>query len=768
MSFGRTLVRLGCIWLAACLVATLLITPGVAAVSPPDLNRYNVAWSDAPTQLKGVSASMPIGNGDVGANVWIEKNGDVLVYIAKSDSWDENGRLAKVAKVRFRLSPNPFVHSTAIRQTLRVADATVILQTENGTQVQLKVDAHQPRLDVAVASPTKLRFEAEGLIWRRDARQLSGEEQHSAYGQEDAVDADGRSQPIIVDPDRVWQSEGQLVTWGHRNERSVWAQTLAHQNLKGSQELLKDPLLHRNFGVAMFGFSGNEAALASTAPLKLMSLSLAKTHHATVVVNVAISSQTKFKTTLIEEAETAGALSVQAYFAQLRKNNAQHLEWWKRFWSRSFIETSDSTISQRYLLQRFLFALAGRGRYPIKFNGSLFNVDSQTNSPGKNDRFDADYRRWGGPYWFQNTRWPYWTMLAAGDHQQMRPLFQLYANNLLLAAFRVKQYFGHAGAYFPETMTFFGTLANSNYGWKRAGRAISEVDNQYIGRYYSAGLELISMMLDYYEHVEDNNFLDQVVAPIAEQLLLFYKHHYELKDGKLWIAPAQALETFWDVDNPAPDIAGLIHVKERLSAIPSTKRIADLLPPLPDLPTQNGRLVAADVIRGTVKNTENPETWAIFPYRLATVITPHSELGRRTFAARRIKRTGGWTPDGVQAAFLGLTDEAKQMVTKNYNQNNPEQRFPVFWGPNFDWTPDQCHGGVSNMALQSMLMQTGGDRILLFPAWPADWDVKFRLHAPKNTIVEGEWKSGKLISLATIPTSRLKDVELMIGTKGTN
>ena len=62
------------------------------------------------------------------------------------------------------------------------------------------------------------------------------------------------------------------------------------------------------------------------------------------------------------------------------------------------------------------------------------------------------------------------------------------------------------------------------------------------------------------------------------------------------------------------------------------------------------------------------------------------------------------------------------------------------------------------IGLQEMLMQTIGDQILLFPAWPKDWDVDFKLHAPHKTVVEGILKNGKLIKLRVIPENRRKDV----------
>jgi len=52
---------------------------------------------------------MPLGNGEVGINLWVEENGDLLFYISRSDSLSEISRLLKVGEVRVALSPNPFV-----------------------------------------------------------------------------------------------------------------------------------------------------------------------------------------------------------------------------------------------------------------------------------------------------------------------------------------------------------------------------------------------------------------------------------------------------------------------------------------------------------------------------------------------------------------------------------------------------------------------------------------------------------------------------------
>lgn len=52
---------------------------------------------------------MPLGNGDVGANVWTEPSGDVVLLISKKDTSSENGHLIKIGQVRLQLSPNPLL-----------------------------------------------------------------------------------------------------------------------------------------------------------------------------------------------------------------------------------------------------------------------------------------------------------------------------------------------------------------------------------------------------------------------------------------------------------------------------------------------------------------------------------------------------------------------------------------------------------------------------------------------------------------------------------
>jgi hypothetical protein len=428
-----------------------------------------------------------------------------------------------------------------------------------------------------------------------------------------------------------------------------------------------------------------------------------------------------------------------------------------------------SAISRGYALQRFINACAGRGDQPIKFNGSIFNVDLVGSIRGRPAGLDADFRDWGGSFWWQNTRLPYWSMLACGDFEMMDPLFAMYTRSLPLAMERTRTYFGHAGAYWPETQHWWGAWGMRDYGWDRDGWDVGVATNPYIQYEWQGGIELVAMMLDRHAHTEDASFARETLVPIATRVVAFYDEHFARDEGgRLHIWPAQALETWWQVPNPAPEIAGLrwiltglLGLPERMTDEPERDRWRRLLRELPDLPMREigGVTVIAPAAElGNRTNIENPELYPVFPYRQHVLGTPGEALGRRTFERRTIKQTGGWHQDAIHAAMLGLTDEAARDVVSNFTTHHEGSRFPAFWGPNYDWVPDQDHGTVAMIALQRMLVQSRGERILLFPAWPREWDVSFRVHAPGRTVIEGELIDGELVRLEVSPRARLGDV----------
>jgi hypothetical protein len=682
---------------------------------------------------------MPLGNGDLGANLWVEPSGDIVFYLSKSDAWSENIRLLKLGRVRLRFSPNPLAAGAPFEQTLDAGSGSVSLRLGKLT-ARAWADANRPVFAVEAECPEPVAATVEVELWRTAPRVLSREEAVSAYGLHDGPE------PVISEVDHLLPPRGGRIVWYHRNERSPYPMILRLQGLDSFLAKAPDPLLHLTFGGMLRGdgFHTTGDTTLAAAPARRHRLEF----HALTAQTATVAA---WEQALDQQVAATGKLDAGAWEA--------HRAWWRRFWERSWIEVSGApdaaAVTRGYALQRLITACAGRGAYPIKFNGSLFTVDSR--EPNRN--FDADFRAWGAPYWFQNTRLPYWGMYTAGDFDLAEPLYRMFLRALPLATERVRLYYGIGGASFPETMYFFGAYTPANYGWQRAGKHPSWVDNPYIRHYVSGGIELVAMLLEHHSHTRDRAFLAGRLLPLARHILTYYDQRFPRgADGKLRIAPAGALENHTDVVDPLPEIAGLRWVLPRLAALDPDPLFPRLLAAVPELPEgeRDGRrvLLPAREILSRKQNSENPELYGIFPYRLFGLGKPGLELARATFDARALKEYRGWRQDAIQAALLGLTGEARRAVSSQFSTPHPGSRFPAFWGPNFDWIPDQDHGSVAVIALQRMLLQTDGDALRLFPAWPKNWDVRFRLHAPGNTTLSGVWREGKLERLEVEPASR--------------
>jgi alpha-L-fucosidase 2 len=741
--------------------------------------RYNVVWHFPGPDS---AASMPLGNGDLAINLWVEPDGDLLFYVSKTDAWSDEARLLKLGRVRVSITPNPFVRGNTFRQELRLERGEIQIDAGAGDQavvLRVWVDAHHPvvRVQVQATQPVSLRASTE--IWRTEQRTITQtQELGGAY-------VYGQGRAITVYPDTLLPGCDGRVVWYHRNERSIWRDSLEYQGLSTWADQAQDPLLKRTFGCVMQGdgmVNDGDAAVRSTAPAREHTLNI-------VALTQQSSTAQKWSHAAISMADRIAALDVQSC-------RAAHHQWWHEFWDRSFIHPTGSPeaelVGRGYALQRFIIACAARGAFPIKFNGSLFTVDAKEvewsgpmngQPPQPSDScpdprtpgtmLDADYRRWGGPYWHQNTRLPYWAMLASGDADFMGPFFRLYLDNLPLARFRCQKYFGHGGAFFPETMHFWGTYADSDYDYGSArdpSMPVGVCANPYIRYHYQGAIEVVAAMLSAYAQTLDERIVREAVVPLAEAVLEFYQLHYQHHvDGRWRIEPAQALETVLDVVNPLPEIAGLHRVIAELSSLPPSllpaslsTRCAVLASVLPPIPTQGEGdlrvMVGAETLSEKRINVENPELYSIFPYRLHGVGKPDLEMARRTFGRRNNKGIGGWSQDGIQAAMLGLIDLSRTYIVQSFGDKSASSRFPGFWAAHYDWVPDQDHGSTAMIALQSMLMQADGDRIMLLPAWPRDWDVSFRLHAPRRTVVECEVTAGRVIRLNVTPTSRRVDV----------
>lgn len=768
---------------AACVMACVVggavaQVSGRAVVRPAD-----EVWAGRSENSAG---AMPVGNGRLAASVWQEKaTGDVLLLLARIDALDENARILKLGRVRVHVEGMAAETSASdSEQRAVLSEGRLEFRATGGSagvEFEVFVDEAADVIHVMGRAAGAARVRASVENWRDQPREIAGEGSRSERNASWTMHAGGGggndpSVKIFETPDVfVNEGAGAAVEWYHRNESSCVPFTLKHQSIDGLEGTF-DPLTHNTFGarVEAAGFErSGERAIVSSAGVRAFDVRIA-THAAQTATAAEWSRGVRQEAARSSDGGAA------------RKRAAA---WWGAFWSRSHVESGGegdaAAVARAYTLQRYVTACQGRGAWPIKFNGGLFTVEPVH---ANKTAYNADWRAWGDCYWWQNTRHMYHPMMASGDVEMTEPLFAMYERARELSESRAAAYYGARGAYFPETMSMFGAYSNGDYGWNRAGRAPGEVLCPWWDDAWNQGPELVALMLDRWDYTRDAVFLRKRVLPMAESVLRYFDTRFK-KDGagKIVIDPTQVVETYWDgVVNDGPSVAGLIAVTERLCALPRGmmsgkqraffERMKGACPALPiELQRERHsgltrtRLAPAERYNArAVSNVENGELYGVWPFGLVRL--GREELMEEALSAWRNRLNDlkvGWGYDGNVAAMLGLTDECARIMKAKVSNSHKAYRWPATWGPNFDWLPDQNHGGnllqtTNLMLLQCEPLELGG-KIRVLPAWPGTWDVKFRLWAPGKTVVECEVKEGKVVRLEVWPRARRKDVVMGAG-----
>lgn len=719
---------------------------------------------------------MPIGNGDVGASVWLQPDtGALHLLISKVDAWNENSNLFKLGRVIITPQPSPFstTATTPFVQTLHLANATVVV-TAGDLQYSVWVDYNSNVVYTKLASTsTSYLLNVTMNTWRTSSRpQLSIFDPWYCGTYWTSADVVPASVPPSLPPSTIVQY--------HRNTNDTYFRnSMKQQSLESLN--IPSPLALRTFGIAVAGSSSSSAQqhqLVRTSPSTLAATAAALEF---TVAIAAVSAQTPTVEAWMKQ--VASLLPSQS--PTLQASSSSHNAAWAAFWGRSHVtmtgNNSAVTVAAQIARFRFLQALQSRGGpFPIKFNGMLYTADFA--SPGM-----ADERQWGGGNWWQNLRLPYWSMAGSADGDLMLSLFDYYLNMLPLAQGRTQVYFGYAGAFWPETQTIFGTYNQaSGYGCagQRAGFPPSTPESRWNRYNFQGGLDLTSLLLEHWAYYRNATLLTKYL-PLADAVVSFYSHRWNETDaqGKLVMFPTQALET-WQcitfppvvedcVTNDAPTIAGLMSVLERLLALPPSLTTAAqraswavLAAKVPPLPTQHGILWPGEKLPAHTTNSENVELYSVHPYRVITARSSSQQvsMAQATYAARRFPCNDGWCQDILDAALLGMTQEAvQQLVARVTAAPAKGYRFPAFSQHYQDYPPSADHLANAKSALQWMLLQPGnGTEVLLLPAWPcADWDVDFALAAPDNTLVELTLQAGVVTRLEVTPESRRADIKLV-------
>ena len=733
----------------------------------------NVIWN---TPSRNSSESMPCGGGDIGMNIWVEE-GDILFYLSRSGTFDENNCQLKQGRFRIRLFPSPFKDAKDFRQELKLKDGYVEVSA-GGTQIQLWADVYHPVVHVEITNAQPLRTEVSYENWRYKERMIrKGEGQQCSYKWAPPKGAVTTADFVSLSSKRKlpgMTKKENLLLFYHRNpEQTVFDIVVAQQGMENVKSQMMNPLKHLTFGGYLFGdnleYTGTTDNIYAGTDYRAWNFRSSKVSRKEQFCIVLHTEQTA----TVEQWEQDLQINLQRIAPQgkisskiVSQDKKQTRLWWNAFWQRSFIEPIGDTenkndsdikeITRNYTLFRYMLGCNAYGSVPTKFNGGLFTFDPC--HIDEKQAFTPDYRKWGGgTMTAQNQRLVYWPMLKSGDFDMMSSQFDFYNRMLKNAELRTQVYWQHNGACFCEQIENYGLPNPAEYGFKRPEWFDKGVEyNAWLEYEWDTILEFCQMIL------ETKNYANADITPylpLIESSLTFFDEHYRQLasrrgrkaldgNGQLVLFPGSACETYKMTNNASSTIAALRTVLENYG---KKDEMLKTIPPIPLRyieikdslnPTASPELkqtISPAVSWERINNVETPQLYPVFPWRIYGVGKENLELARNTYfydpEAIKFRSHVGWKQDNIWAACLGLTEEAKRLTLAKLS--NGPHRFPAFWGPGYDWTPDHNWGGSGMIGLQEMLLQTNGEQILLFPAWSKEWDIHYRLESSSRKSEKG-------------------------------
>ncbi len=719
---------------------------------------YNVYWN---SQSKDAGESMPVGGFDVGCNVWVEED-ELFIYMAQSGAFDESGRMLKAGRIRIAFETKVF--EEGFSQELKLNEGYIEITGTNRAKICVWVDMYKSCIHADIETKLEQKISCTYESWRGET---------SSYENKDVVEC----------------ADGEIV-FCHRNKSTpLFDERIGEQGLEYIQEYFPNVERNRTTGGVLFADDMNCKESTTGKYINnsfdgyvLESREKRAKHH------ICICLLTKQTDTLDEWKRALKQLKEKCITDNDAWDNTK--KWWAQYWDRShvFIEGSgiDWQVGRNYQLFRYMLASNAYGEFPTKFNGGLFTVDSSLWHDNHKGGGSPDERDWGGiMFTAQNQRLVYWPMIKNGDFDMMKTQFDFYKRLVEPMKRRTKHFFNLDDcACYCEQIDANGL---SGYYGKYG------LDYPLQVRYHHVeALEFAYMMLKY--HKASKRDIGEYVPFILSVLNYYDKYYAKLdENGKRIIFPSTAMETYHGEDNiniwgragaeaanyNENDVA-LTNPADLISAIDNSinelletdyltsderARLIKLQSELPPIPKEikRGKEVVApcEKPKKYVKvNCEIPQLNTVYPYNTYGINKPETlplaiDTYYNAWDEEDQKLHISWHPNGIYAARVGLIDEAKKYMYLKLGDSG--RRFPAFWGPGHDFTPDHNWGGSGMIGVQEMLMQCLDNKIYLLPCWDRETDVDFKLWADDLTVVECSYIKGKLTYTIT-PEARRKDV----------
>jgi hypothetical protein len=441
-----------------------------------------------------------------------------------------------------------------------------------------------------------------------------------------------------------------------------------------------------------------------------------------------IASATRLNAPNNDSVAQARALLTAASSAGYAATRPQYQAFWHTFWAKSFVQYSNAGgdadyLENAYYLATYMIAAGAFGNYPFHFINGVF-------------RATQDNTKWSNAYWYWNQRDVYNSFLASNHADVMNVFNNMYSRNFdALKSFTMSRY-NIAGIWVPETM-----------GWN--GNADGTVGSDFTKNIYSTGTEAAENMYAQYAYTGDADYLKNTAYPFLREVADFYQQKLskDAATGQYYMASSNAHETYWNVKDAVTDLAAVrslfpiaIQTSTALGVDANLRaQWQDVLDHLAPYPTDGTAYLPHDPPAVQASNGENVACELIWPYGVTGIGAPDYAMALATWKARPFPYGNVWANDAIQAARLGLGDEANQgmkVMLQKY------QNYPNGMTNNTNGVFEYL--GVHLSVMNEALLQSYDGKIRVFPAPPSDATFvgRFTLAARGGFLVTSEREGG--------------------------
>lgn len=743
---------------------------------------YNVVYT---VPGKTDRSAMPIGNGELCASVWTTEDGHIKFYFGRTDCLGENDVTMKLGMMDIQTVPN-FLSEGGYRQTLILEEGRIEIESNLG-----RISIFMPHTNHTIYVTGTYTKNVETIAKYHTWRTKDAENAFSPW-------------PVSITRTADVVETGHSVCFYHQNGENGIKELALLQGIEDTS-VIPDFLTGRIFGgsIALQNGVSYENGLKCNGKEAELTITTLSGQYENVTEWKKELSKAEKENLSAEEALKVTSEKWKAFWKKsyifISGDKPRNVSCTEEVIKRSeeVLECNDapSRVTRAYLLTKFMFACCKDGNFPMFYNGLLFNLTpgngehlavptfsgTFTSQPleDANEEFNPDERSWSIEHLWQNLRLPYYTMLHTGDFDSLKKMFRYYLRFQKLNEQRAKAYYGADGIHNTEMTLSCGLPSADIYGRDRNGMRPGDAANEWGGSIQiSPGLELLNLMLEYCSYTDDIEFLRTDVVGFARKTFACLETRFGRNaDGKLNMEDINCVETYFHTTNPVPVVAGMHCDLDKLITADILQEdkeyfeyILTITPEIPKGIVDGKELILpAEQYEDVRKNIELPELYTVYPFGLFQIVKGNEEIAVDTFHDI-VNRHGlmqphtigmppgtpgysGWHYIGNAAAMLGLTDICEEILENNAALLNPGNRFPAMWGPVHDAVPDVDHGANIMNLLQLMVLQCAENEIKVLPAFPTHWNVKCRLYAPHNTVVECEYSDGK-ITLCNIAPCR--------------